>query len=97
MKQAKFIYNTRSICSGNIIDMGNGVISVSMRSDIFLEHNYKNNDQITVRFSDTKEVYVLDNDIQLEEIYRIYLSKINISEPLHRYCEENLTKVTKEE
>lgn len=96
MNQIKFISMTNQIQpQGNVEQTTDGIVVVNVRinPNIQITHNYKKKDEILIIFNDINEKFKLASDNQLEEIYKLHLGNINLTEPLHRYCEENLQKI----
>lgn len=94
MKQSKFISTSYQINpQGGINQTDKGKVIVNLRPGIQIIHDYHKHDQIVVSFSDINDSFKLTSDDQLEEIYKLHLGKINLTEPLHQYCVDNLEKI----
>ena len=94
MDQIKFIQMSNNIQPmGPIVHQPNGIILVNLRPQIQVTHNYKKKNEMQVIFIDDQSRYLIPSQKELEDIYKMHLGNTNLTEILHKYCEEKLKKI----
>lgn len=93
MKQHEFIWAARNMKVGEARQDDSGKTCITLRPSILLIHDYKKKDRMTIEFHDDQSTYIIHDRKELEAIYRLHLENEHLSEVLHRYCSENLTKI----
>jgi hypothetical protein len=66
---------------------------ITLKDGIYLKHNYKKKDQITIELKEFGETYLVSTKKELEEIYRIYLTNTNFVQLLCEWANKNLNKL----
>lgn len=92
MQQHEFIYITQTIRMMNIHQDPTGKTIVQLRPQIQIIHNSKKKNQMQIIFTEDQARFLIPSKKELEEIYRLHLENVNLSQILREYCEKNLQK-----
>ena len=94
MTQQKFMWITNQVSPvGKITQGTNGTVSVDLRDNINIVHNYKKNNSVVLTFKDDQKKYLITSDHDLEEIYKLHLTHPNVEVVLRKYCSDHLKEI----
>lgn len=89
MNQPTFIWTVKNADPKNVVTE-NDLITVNLRDEIKITHDYKMHDQMLVYVGNEK--FEVDND-SLEEILKIHMENKDAVMKILNYCKSNCRKI----
>ena len=93
MYEPEFIWMAKSLKVTDITQDGSGKTIINLRPQIQIIHNYKKKNQMILTFTEDQTRYLVPSKLELQEIYRLHLSNVDLEHVLRKYCEEKLQKI----
>lgn len=93
MQQHEFIWMAKNLKVNNVTQNENGTTTINLRPQIQITHNYKKKNQMLIIFTEDQVRYLISTKVELQEIYRLHLSNVDLENVLRHYCEDWLKKI----
>lgn len=93
MQQHEFIWMAKNLKVTDVTQDETGNTVINLRPQIQLTHNYKKKNQMQIVFTEDQSRFLIPSKSDLEEIFRLHLSNVNVEQILRKHCEDNFEKV----
>jgi hypothetical protein len=92
MNQPEFIWMAKNLKVTDVKQDETGNTIINLRPQIQLTHSYKKKNQMQIIFTEDQARYLISTKVELQEIYRLHLSNVDLENVLRHYCEDWLKK-----
>lgn len=94
MDQIKFLWTMKNLHpEGNIIQNETSIITVNLRKNIQITHDYKKGNRVEIIFTIDQKRYLVEDHNDLQEFCIIHLQNQQCEQKMRKYCESHFKKI----